>query len=93
MDKKSFTPSQIDEIRSAGINRSKAKNFLQCESCIKEFTDSLLGDILTSREYGLHEASFYTFIYPGGNKVDILVLWCKRCGGYIWDSRNLFPIY
>lgn len=93
MKKNTFLPSEIKEIENKRIYHSKGKNFFSCEYCLKQFTGSSLSETMTPRDYGMYEASNYSFTYPNGEKSDIVVVWCKRCGNRIWDSRDLVKAF
>lgn len=86
---KRFTSTQIDDIKNTKLSYVKGKDFIHCNSCIRKFLDTPISASMTEREYGMYEASNYTFTYPDGKKEDIVVIWCKRCGRNLWDSRNL----
>ena len=92
MRKRDFNRFQINEIKNMELSYNKAKDFFQCKHCINEFMNNSLHEHMTPREYGMYEASFYPFIYPGGKKAQIVVVWCKRCGRVVWDSRWFSPI-
>jgi len=93
MKKVFFTSSQIEEIQNTELSYNKAKNFLQCKHCTDQFLGTPLHETMTPKEYGIYEVSNYTFTYPKGLKEDIIVVWCKRCGRHIWDSRNFTSMY
>lgn len=71
------------------LNYNKALNFLHCKSCIEQFLGSDLHKVMTPKEYGLYEASSYEYEHPSGEKEIIIVIWCKRCGRSVWDSRSV----
>lgn len=87
MNKKSFLASERKEIENTRIYHSKGKNFFSCDYCMDQFAKSPLSETMTPRDYGMYEASKYSFRYPDGEKSDIVVVWCKRCGNSIWDNR------
>ena len=89
MDNKMFTEEEKNEINSVTLNYHKAKGFMHCSYCLKQFNGSPLHESMTPREYGMYEVSSYTFSYPGGVKKDVVAVWCKRCGRPVWDSRLL----
>ena len=87
MKKKIPSSSEIKEIENTRIYHSKGKNFFTCDYCMDQFSKSPLSKNMTPRDYGMYEASNYSFTYPNGEKADIVVIWCKRCGNRIWDNR------
>ena len=93
MNKDIFTPAKIKEIENKELNYNKAEDFFHCKYCIEQFLVSELHKTMTPREYGMYEVSSYVFTYPRGKKGSIIVVWCKRCGRSIWDSRNLVARY
>jgi len=88
MNKKVFTSLQKKKIKDRVLSISKAKDFFHCKSCEVQFDSGPLKQSMTLRDFGLYEISKYAFLYPGKKKsVDIVVVWCKRCGRNIWDNR------
>ena len=68
----------------------RAKTFLNCAHCMDEIRGTTLSEHMTPKEYAMLEASAY-MIAPadGGKKIEIMVIWCKRCGRPVWDSREV----
>ena len=87
-----YSSEEKDKIASVILNKNKAKGFMHCSYCLKQFEGSQLHGVMTPRAYGMYEASLYPFVFPGGIKEEIVVVWCKRCGRPIWDSRFLTKI-
>ena len=83
--KKKIKSSNIDS--ESGLDYSLVKSFMHCAHCMEQFLGSPLHDVMTPGEYGLYEASRYPFTYSDGTHADIVVVWCKRCGRSVWDSR------
>lgn len=67
------------------LEYSKAGNFFHCKHCIEQFLGSELHCVMTPREYGSYEVSSY----PLKTGETIVVVWCKKCGREVWDSREL----
>lgn len=78
-----------DQLEEIQLDYKKAKGFVHCKNCTEQFLHSPLHEIMTPREYGMYEVSTYPFVYPDKKVRDIIVLWCKRCGNKVWDSRKL----
>ena len=89
MDSKVFYEEENQEINSVILKYGKAKGFIHCSYCLKQFNGSPLHESMSPRDYGMYEVSCYPFVYPGGIKKDIVAVWCKRCGRPVWDSRFL----
>jgi hypothetical protein len=87
------TAEEIKEIEAKELNVNKAKNFFHCGNCIEQFLGSSLHKVMTPKEYGLYEVSTYEFAYPNGTRAEIMVVWCKRCGKSVWDSRDFTRLY
>lgn len=85
--------AQILRVKNIPLNRSRAKGFFQCKDCAEEFKKNNLSEFLSIKEYGMYEASLYCFEYPDGKKADIVVIWCKRCGKPVWDSRGFIKVF
>ena len=90
---KEYTKDEIEEIKNKELSYVKAKDFFRCKNCIDKFSKSALNKTMSPREYGMYEVSKYTFRYPRSRKAEVIVVWCKRCGRNIWDSRDLVSIY
>jgi formylmethanofuran dehydrogenase subunit E len=84
------TKKKIDSIP---LEYKKTKEFFHCKYCTEQFLGSDLHQVMTPKEYGLYEVGSYEFTYPDGNKAMIAVVWCKRCGRNVWDSRNYTKMY
>lgn len=80
-------------MEGTSLSYRKAKNFFHCKSCMQQFLNSPLHEVMTPKEYGLYEVSTYDFKDPDGAEREITVVWCKRCGRQIWDSRSLHKSY
>ena len=89
----SFSETKIKEIKGVELFSKKAKKFFECKGCIKKLMESGSREYLTPREYGMYEASLYPFVYPSGEKTEIVVIWCKRCKSVVWDSRFLVSMF
>ena len=87
-----LTQQQIKKVFSTKITQ-KSKDvgmFLHCRKCLpKSPKDMPEGE--SAHTYMEYEASTYVFHYPGGTNAGIFVLWCKKCGREVWDSRHLQP--
>lgn len=75
-------------IDSVPLDYKKTKQFYHCKYCTEQFIGSELHKVMTPKEYGLYEVGAYDFEYPNGDKAVITVVWCKRCGRPVWDSRH-----
>jgi formylmethanofuran dehydrogenase subunit E len=91
--KKGFTDKEIEQIAGTPIEHDKTKTYFHCKGCMESFLESPLHKVMSPREYGLYEIGTSEFEYPDGKKVDIVVVWCKRCGLRVWDSRNLGKLF
>ena len=87
------TGTEIRQIEKIPIDYKRAKEFFHCKHCIEQFLGSELHDIMTPKDYGMYEVGTYEFAYPDGSKADIAVVWCKRCGRKVWDSRRYTKAY
>lgn len=85
--KKDPTEQEIKRIEETTLDYKKAKQFFHCKHCIDQFLGSELHEIMSPKDYGMYEVSTYSFQYPDGSKAEIIVVWCKRCGRKVWDSR------
>lgn len=84
-----YTDEEIKKIEEIEIDYTKAKTFFHCKECIEQFLGSPLHQSMTPKDYGVYEVNSLAFTYPDGNIKDIVVVWCKRCGKKVWDSRIL----
>ena len=66
------------------IDYNAMKQFFHCKNCIEQFLRSPLHEVMTPREYGQYEVGTYDM-----EGKEIAVVWCKRCGKVVWDSRQL----
>lgn len=87
------TEEEIKKIDDTNLVYRKSKTFFHCRNCIEQFKGSPLHESMTPREYGIYEASSYDFTYPDGTVAEIYVVWCRRCGRDVWDSRDLTKLY
>lgn len=84
MEQNQIKPSGVLE-----LNYNKAKKFFHCKHCLEQFIGSELHSVMTPRDYGIYEVSTYDFTRPDGQVSEIVVVWCKRCGRTVWDSRSI----
>ena len=80
-----LTEEQIKKTLNTQLHPENIIQYLQCVECLKK---GLPRD--ESVKSFMHQiGATYGFTYPDGTRAQILVLWCKRCGKSIWDSRHL----
>ena len=91
--KTDLTETEIKQIEATNLDYKKTKEFFHCKYCIEQFLGSELHDVMTPKDYGMYEVGTIDFIYPGGEKDEIAVVWCKRCGRKVWDSRRYKKVY
>lgn len=80
---------KIKHVDNKSFDYKKTKLFLHCKECIEQFLNSELHKIMTPKEYGLYEVGISDFTYSDGTVVEVVVVWCKRCGKKVWDGRDL----
>jgi hypothetical protein len=85
--------SEIKQIEEAQLDYKETKKFLHCKNCIEQFLGSELNESMTPRDYGIYEVGICDFLYPDGTRRDVIVMWCRRCGRKVWDSRSFMKIY
>ena len=90
---KIMTKKEIQKIMSTKLDYKKAGMFLHCKTCLDKFLGSKDNKKMSPRDFGSYEISDYVFTYPNKLKANILVLWCKRCGKEVWDSRHLTHLF
>lgn len=83
------------KIEDTKLDYQKAEMFLHCESCLKDFMDSIdyKASMLSPRDAMSYEVSSYPFTYPNGVTANIIVVWCKDCGKKVWDTRHMTHLY
>ena len=90
---KKMTKKEIQKIMNTKLDYKKAGMFLHCKNCLDPFLKSKEHEKMSARDWGEYEISDYVFTYPNKLKANILVLWCKRCGKEVWDSRYLTHLF
>lgn len=88
-----WTENEIKQIEKTVLDYKKMKEFFHCKYCIEQFIGSELHDVMTPKDYGMYEAGTLNFTYPDGRNEEIAVVWCKRCGRRVWDSRRSAKMY
>lgn len=87
------SPEKIKEIFAKEIvyGSENCKLALHCKSCLDEHNNGPYKDVMSPHEAMSYEAWAYEFEYAGGFKAGIVVVFCKKCGRKVWDSRHLQP--
>ena len=84
------TEKQIKEIFKTELSQDNVKMYFHCKACLpKKHEYFPAGE--SPQSFMSYEVSSYGFTYPSGVMANILVVWCKKCGKSIWDSRHLQP--
>ena len=86
-----FTKKELKEIFEKEIKYEEATMFMHCQNCLSKFIGSELHSYKSAHEAMEYEVSSAPFVYPDGTKASVLVVWCKKCGKEVWDSRHLQP--
>lgn len=90
-----LSSEEIKKTSKIKLDYEKANQFLHCKDCLTKFLKSAdyKAGLFSPKEYMEYEVSSYPFKYPNGHTANILVVWCKKCGKEVWDSRHLTHIY
>lgn len=93
IEKWKFTDKEIETIKNEQLNIDDSEMFLHCKECLQKFLGSPSHSTMTPSEAMEYEASAVPLTYPNGKTALVVVIWCKRCGKKVWDSRHLTHLY
>ncbi len=93
MSQVKFSQEEKKKIMAVKLSYKNSKMFLHCQSCLGPFLNSAEHAKMSPREAMNYEVSSCPFKYPDGMVANIIVVWCKRCGRSVWDSRHMTHLF
>lgn len=89
-----LSKKDIIKIMSTKLNKDqKDQFFIHCNKCLEKYSNSEERLKRSPHDAMNYEMSSYPFTMPDKTRVGIAVLWCKRCGNKVWDSRHLTNLF
>lgn len=88
-NRRELTPKEQRAVVRTPVKYADSEQFLHCQKCLSKFLESGQHSIMSPHDAMEYEASIVPFKYPDGVTARIVVIWCKRCGDRVWDSRHL----
>ena len=86
---KNLTEAQLKKTFATRLLKKNVGMFMHCKNCVKELLEGGLPKGKSVSESTSYEGTAYPFTYPDKSKATIFVMWCKKCGKVVWDSRHL----
>lgn len=94
---KKLSQKKIDDIMSIKLKYEDNVQYLHCQHCLNEYLKEREANGGLSEESPRdamnYEAASQLFTYPDGSVASVFTLWCKKCGGPVWDSRHLTHLF
>lgn len=79
-----YTKEIIEELRNIKLHPENNIEFFHCANCLKKIPDNI-----SPRDYTQYEFASNKIRLSNNININVVSVWCKRCGLLIWDSRHL----